>query len=185
MEQSCVWDDCASRSVTEEHGIAPAAFSLASELSASVEQPDGTWSGQVQQSEVKIVIRAKARGELPPAIANAGQRSRHPGISRTRVVQVQPDLVRAVPHAGRVLRQRIIRTPLNSRTLVGSWFAPNVSRREVSASCISARCSMYGALCDRVRHPAVRCSESRRSPTGNCLEIVEGSAQSAEPVAGY
>jgi hypothetical protein len=130
--QICVPDDCASRSDTEEHGIAPAAFGLAPAFNASIERSDGCRSGQVQHSEVETVVRAKARGELPLAIANAGHRPRQPGIPRTWVVQVRRDLVRAVPHAARIVRQRLIRTPQNPRTLVGSCFAPNVSRRDAA-----------------------------------------------------
>jgi len=132
VEQVSAWHHGASRSVTEEHGIAPAAFSMSPELNASVERTDCNPSGQVQQSEVEIGVRAESGGDSPPEMANVSHHCRQTGISRTWVVQVPRDLVHAIPHAGRVLRRRVIRTPLNTRTLVGSWFAPNVPRRDAA-----------------------------------------------------
>ena len=152
IEQACISDDRASRSVTEEDGIAPAAFSLASEFNTSVERSEGDRQVQAHGSDVKIAVPAEAGGELPPATASSGRRLRRPGISRTWVAQVQHDLIRAVPHAGRALRRRSIRTAPNPRTLVGSRFAPNILRRDV-ASRAFGRMPHVQCACEPARHP--------------------------------
>jgi hypothetical protein len=156
VEQVCISDDRASSSDTEEHGIAPAAFSLAPEFIDLVEQSDGNCSVQLPQSEVEIVVRAEANGELALAFANSSHLPRQSGIPRRWVVQVQRDLVRAGSHEGRVLRRRSIRTSPNSRTLVGSGLASNVQRRD------SARRAFR-----RMLH--VQRSLRPRSPPGRCI----------------
>jgi hypothetical protein len=132
VEQFCTWDNRASRSDTEEYGIAPAVFSLAPEFNASVERSAADPPVQVHQSEVEIAVRAEAGGELPPGSAKTGRRLRQPGVSGRWTGQVQRDLDRAVPDRGRVLRQRIIRYPPNPRSLVASRFAWNEPRRSAS-----------------------------------------------------
>ena len=156
VERVSAWDHGASRSVTEEHGIAPAAFSVSPELNASVERTDCDRSGRAQQSEVESGVRAETGGDSQPEIANVGHRWRQAGISRTWVVQFQRDLVHAIPHAGRVLRRRVIRTPLSSRTLVGSWFAPNVPRRDAARRAFGQMLHVRRSLRPRSPPAAVR-----------------------------
>ena len=128
----------------------------------------------------RLSFALKLSGELPSAIANSGHRPRQPGIPRRWVVQVQRDLVRAVPHAGRVLRQRVIRAPQNPRTLVGSWFAPNVRTARRSASCIraDAPCSALSATALTTWLTARVESRIRRLGTASNLSKLVPSRQS-------
>jgi len=122
-------DDHALGSVTEEYGIAPSAFSLASEASASVEGSERELTGQVDRFEVETAVCTKAVGQIPPGSADSESLARRPGNPRRRVAQVQREIVHAVPHAGRVSRRRVTRASPNLRTLIRSWFAPNVPRQ--------------------------------------------------------
>jgi hypothetical protein len=130
VEQGGVSDGCTSMSDSEEHGIAPAAFSLTSDFNGSAERTDASCSGQIQQSEGENGEQTEARGDLLGVIANSGHRKRQPGRLERWVVQAQRGLIRAGHFAGRLSRQRSIRVRRTTRSLARPGFAPNIPRRD-------------------------------------------------------
>jgi len=151
VEQSCHSDNGVSGSVTEEHGIAPSAFSLTPELRTAFERSEDDLPGQVREAEVRTAVCAEASGDLPPESANSRDDLGQQDYSRRWVSRVSRDLSRAVPRTSRGRRQRLVRLAPGTRILGGSWLAPNV-RQPHLASRSSGR--MHHFQCDlRTRSP--------------------------------
>jgi len=154
----CVSNNRVLESVTEAYGIAPSTFSLIPGANTAVERSELDHLGQVCQSKAPIVVFADASRELPSESGKPENRLRQNGASRRWVLQNTRDLVRAVPRAGRVSRQRTNRTAPRPRILVGSSFAPNVLRRQAVSRAL-----------ERMRH-LPRDLRSRSPPSCSRLE---------------
>ena len=141
----------ASGSVAEEYGIAPSVFSLAPEPSDSVEGSVGILPGQCGESEIDTATAAEADGQLRSSSAGSQTRLWQPRVSRTRIVQVQRGIVRAISHSGRVSRQRVVRTGPHPRTLVGCWFAPNAPGQVAASRALGRVLHAHRSL--RIRSP--------------------------------
>ncbi len=125
--------DCALGSVTEEHGIAPSAFSLVPRLNSATEGLDCDVPDRIDHPETNPGVPAGPAGQvLPSTVDLPGRLWLQPGTSRLWVSRVRRGIVHTVPRVGRASCRRNIRTCPNPRTLVGSWFAPNTPRRNAA-----------------------------------------------------
>jgi len=124
--------DCALGSVTEEHGIAPSAFSLVPRLNSATEGLDCDVPDRTDHPEIDTGVPAGPAGQVLPSAVDPGRLWLQPGTSRLWVSRVQRGIAHAVPRMGRASCRRNIRTCPNPRTLVGSWFAPNTPRQNAA-----------------------------------------------------
>jgi len=124
--------DRALGSVTEEYGIAPSAFSLVPRLNSATEDLDCDVPDRIDHPEIEVDVLAGPAGQVLSSAVDPGRLWLQPETSRLWVSRVQRGIVHAVPRLDRASCRRNIRTCPNSRTLVGSWFAPNTSRQNAA-----------------------------------------------------
>jgi len=154
VEPVLVSTDCALGSVTEEHGIAPSTFSLPPQPSSLIEGLDGDAPVRVDEPEIETGVLASPVGQLLPSEGDPDQHWLQPGTSRNWVSRAHRGIVHAVPRVDRAFWRRNIRAFSDSRTSVGSWFAPNTPRRH-------AACRAFGRMAHVQRSPQPRSPPGR------------------------
>jgi len=120
-------DDCTAGSVTEEYGIAPSIFSLASESSAEVEGSEQDVAGGIETPAVETVDRLDVDCQLPRS-AECGSSVQRAIRPRMWGIQNLRGLVCAVRYSGRGSR----RPTLTHRAATGFRHTPNIPRRAVA-----------------------------------------------------
>jgi hypothetical protein len=115
---------------TGDHGIAPAALSLAPESGALVEELERDPLGDVDQPKFESAVRSEVPGQVTPIRADSEPHVGQPEISKRRVVHVGRGVIRAQLHASRVSWRHGIRGASRPPDLIGTRFAYNVARRE-------------------------------------------------------
>ena len=129
VEPIPVSDDHVLESIAEEHGIAPSDFSLAPGYDSSAKASDRELPDEVNHSPAET---AEPDGVLPPAQTDLDRLLWQPRASRTWLSPIQRGIVRTTPRVNQASSRRMIRTFPNPRLLVGTSYAPNVSRRNAA-----------------------------------------------------
>jgi hypothetical protein len=114
---------------TGDHGIAPAALSLAPESGALVEESERDPSGNVDQPEFESAVRSEVPSQVSPIHADSEPHVGQPEISKRRVVHVRRGVIRADLYANRVSWRHGIRGASRPPDLIGTRFAQSVARR--------------------------------------------------------
>jgi hypothetical protein len=115
---------------TGDHGIAPAALSLAPESGALVEELERDPLGDVDQPKFESAVRSEAPRQVMPIHADSEPHVGQSEISKRRVVPVGRGVIRAQLHASRVSWRHGIRSASRPPDLIGTRFAHNVAQRE-------------------------------------------------------
>jgi len=122
-----------SESVTEEHGIAPSAFSLTSELDASIGASDHDLPGQVEQPEAQTPNPAESGSPCSPDSADLGPPLCQAGVARRWVKRIQRGIGRTSRRVDRTSSRRITSTSPRPRLQVRPSYALNVSRHDAAS----------------------------------------------------
>ena len=146
-----VSNDRTTVSVTEEHGIAPTAFSLTPAYDSLDESPGLDLREHIDGPEVETAQLAEPDTELPPTqTAPAGLRGQF-GASRDWVSRIQRRIVLKTPLASRVSSRRVIRTSPIRRLLVGASRDPSGTQRDPTCRAFGRMLRLHGML--RTRSP--------------------------------
>jgi len=121
-----------SESVTEEHGIAPSAFSLTTEVDSSVGDSDHDLPAQLDEPEAQTSSPAEAGSPCSPDSTGLGSPLCQPEVARKWVKRIQRGIVHALPLLNRASTRRIAPTSPNPRRPVGPSYALNVSRHDAA-----------------------------------------------------
>jgi hypothetical protein len=121
-----------SESGTEEHGIAPSAFSLTTEIDSSVAASEHDLPGQLDQPEAQTVHSTEPGSPRSPDSADLGPPLCQPGVARRWVKRIQRGIVYTLPRVNRASTRRITSTSPIPRRQVGPSYALNVSRHDAS-----------------------------------------------------
>jgi hypothetical protein len=140
-----------SESVTEEHGIAPSAFSLTTEIDSSVEASGHDLPGQLDQPEDQTANPAGSGSSWSPDSAVLGPQLCQPGVVRRWVKRIQRGIVRTLPRVDRLSSRRIASSSPKPWLQVGPSYALNVSRHD--AACRAFRRMRHVQRIIRTRSP--------------------------------
>ncbi len=154
VEQILVSDDRASESVTEEHGIAPSAFSLATRYDSTAKSSDHDLPDQGDQPEVETAAPAATGGQLPPTQADRARLIWQAGAARRWLSRIQRGIVPMAPRVSRAPLRRLIRSAPNPRHLAGTSYAPNLSRHDAARRAFGRTLHFQHTL--RTRSPPCR-----------------------------
>jgi hypothetical protein len=121
-----------SESVTEEHGIAPSAFSLTTEIDSSVEGSPDELLDQLEHPQTQTADPAESDSTCLSDSADLGPPLCRPGVSRTWVKRIQRGIVRTIPRVNRVSTRHNTPASPNPRLRVGPSYALNVSRHDAA-----------------------------------------------------
>ncbi len=144
-------DDRNAESVTEEHGIAPTAFSLATRYESFGESPDRDLEDEIAPAEVELTQSAEPDIQLPPTqTAPPGLRGQL-GASREWTSRIRRGIVLTVPRASRARSQRVTRTSPNPRLLVGTSCSLARTPRDPTRRAFGRVLRLHGML--RTRSP--------------------------------
>jgi hypothetical protein len=124
-------NDCVSESVTEEYGIAPSAFSLATGDNSSVEAAVDILTGDLDEfDEVETTAPGEPGNSRLPGAQDHGPFLCQRRMSRSWVRRIQRGTTHAVPRVDRVSRRSVALQSGSPRLLVGSRHGPSMSRRK-------------------------------------------------------
>jgi hypothetical protein len=149
-----VSDDRVSGPVAEEYGITPSTFSPATRYDSSVEASTHDLPGPVNEPEVKATAHGEPSSPLVPGARDSEPFLERRRISRSWVRRSQRGIIRTLPRLDRVSWRSVATRSPNSRILVGSRYAPNVSRHEVA--CCAFRRMLHAQRPVRTRSPPRR-----------------------------
>jgi hypothetical protein len=153
LEPIPVSDDRARKSVTEEYGIAPSAFSLVTACD-SLAKPSDDLPDKANQDDAETAAPDELGGQLPPTEGTHARLLWQPGTSRRWVSRIQRGIVGTAPRVSRASWRRVIRTAPNSRVLVGTSYAPNMSIHDAASRAFGRMLHVQHTL--RPRSPPCR-----------------------------
>ncbi|MFI5454609.1 MAG: hypothetical protein ACHRXM_04080 [Isosphaerales bacterium] len=125
-------DDCVLGSVTEEHGIAPSAFSPAPLATSSVEGLAHDVSGAVASPEPDPNSMTNLGRKTPRCGADSGRFRSHWRTSRGRADWVSLSVANAMRGLDRASSRRNVQPSPKPRTLVWALFVPNARRQQAA-----------------------------------------------------